>query len=65
MSDHNDKKGPPPAPANARLLHTGEIINDGDLHWQPAVERWVAVTPQGEETVGPDQEGRYCRKIDE
>jgi hypothetical protein len=40
----------------------GEIIEDGDLHWQPALKHWVAVTPQGEEKVESAQYGLYCRK---
>jgi hypothetical protein len=54
----------PEAPAGARILEVGEIINDGDLHWQPAVKKWVAVTPQGEEKVEPEQYGFYYRKSD-
>ena len=51
-----------PPPAGARVLEEGEIINDGDLHWNAAVKHWVAVTPQGEERVAPGQRGLYCRK---
>jgi len=40
----------------------GEIIEDGDLHWNPKMKHWVAVTPQGEEKVEPGQHGFYCRK---
>jgi hypothetical protein len=43
-------------------LEEGEIINDGDLHWNAQVKHWVAVTPQGEERVGSGQRGLYCRK---
>lgn len=60
MTYIDEKK--PELPAGARLLKTGEIIEDGDLHWQPAAKHWVAVTPQGEERVEPAQEGLYCRK---
>ena len=49
-------------PAGARLLEEGEIINDGDLHWNATVKHWVAVTPQGEERVAPGQRGLYCRR---
>lgn len=56
-----DVKRPEP-PKGARLLNVGDVIEDGDLHWQPAVGRWVAVTPQGEERVGPDEQGFYCRR---
>jgi len=42
-------------------LEVGEIINDGDLHWNPTVKHWVAVT-QGEEKVEIGQRGFYCRK---
>ena len=64
MSDDNGKR-PEAPPAGARLLKAGETINDGDLHWQPAVRKWVAVTPQGDEKVEAGQDGYYCRKIDE
>lgn len=60
MTDADQKK--PELPAGARLLNVGDIIQDGDLHWQPAVKHWVAVTPQGEEKVEPGQYGFYCRK---
>jgi hypothetical protein len=43
-------------------LEEGEIINDGDLHWNAEVKHWVAVTPQGEERVTAGQRGLYCRK---
>jgi hypothetical protein len=43
-------------------LEEGEIINDGDLHWNAGVKHWVAVTPQGEERVARGQRGFYCRK---
>jgi len=52
----------PKLPHGARLLEVGEIINDGDLHWNPTVQHWVAVTPQGEEKVEAEQHGFYCRK---
>lgn len=51
-----------PLPAGARVLEEGEIINDGDLHWNAEVKHWVAVTPQGEERVTAGQRGLYCRK---
>ena len=50
----------PTPPDGGRILDVGEIIQDGDLHWQPALKHWVAVTPQGEEKV--EQYGLYCRK---
>jgi hypothetical protein len=31
----------PRMPDNARLLEVGEIINDGDLHWNATVKHWV------------------------
>jgi hypothetical protein len=52
----------PKPPGGARMLEVGEVIQDGDLHWQPALKHWVAVTPQGEEKVEPTQYGLYCRK---
>jgi hypothetical protein len=52
----------PKLPEGARLLEVGEVIQDGDLHWNPTVKHWVAVTPQGEEKVEPGQHGFYCRK---
>jgi hypothetical protein len=52
----------PKVPEGARLLAVGEIIQDGDLHWNPTVKHWVAVTPQGEEKVESGQHGFYCRK---
>lgn len=52
----------PTTPDDARLLEVGEIIQDGDLHWNPTMKHWVAVTPQGEEKVEPGQHGFYCRK---
>ena len=52
----------PKLPEGGRVLDVGEIIQDGDLHWNSTVKHWVAVTPQGEETVAPEQEGFYCRK---
>jgi hypothetical protein len=54
----------PTPPDNARLLVVGEIIQDGDLHWNKTVKHWVAVTPQGEEKVEPGQEGFFYRKND-
>ncbi|PYI91021.1 MAG: hypothetical protein DMF03_04025 [Verrucomicrobia bacterium] len=60
MSYTEEKK--PDLPAGARLLNVGETIEDGDLHWQPTVKHWVAVTPQGEEKVEAGQHGFYCRK---
>jgi hypothetical protein len=54
----------PKLPDDARLLEVGEIINDGDLHWNAMVKHWVAVTPQGEERVARGQHGLYCRKND-
>ena len=55
----------PTPPDDARLLEIGEIIQDGDLHWNLTVKHWVAVTPQGEERVEPNQHGFYCRKNDD
>jgi hypothetical protein len=52
----------PTPPDGARKLEVGEIIQDGDLHWQPALKHWVAVTPQGEEKVESAHYGLYCRK---
>ena len=52
----------PTAPDNARPLQVGEMIEDGDLHWNAMVKHWVAVTPQGEERVEPGQDGFYYRK---
>jgi hypothetical protein len=52
----------PTPPNSARLLEVGEVIQGGDLHWQPALKHWVAVTPQGEEKV--EQCGFYCRKTE-
>ena len=52
----------PKLPDDAWLLEVGEIINDGDLHWNATVKRRVAVTPQAEERVAPGQHGLYCRK---
>jgi len=52
----------PTTPGDARLLEVGEIIEDGDLHWNPKMKHWVAVTPQGEEKVEPGQHGFYCCK---
>jgi hypothetical protein len=56
-----DQKKPAP-PKDARRLEVGEIIEDGDLHWNVTVKRWVAVAPQGEERVEPGQDGFYYRK---
>ena len=55
----------PKPPQGARVLEAGEIIQDGDLHWNEAVKRWVVITPQGEERVEAGQHGYYCRKSDE
>ncbi len=52
----------PTPPDDARLLEVGEIIQDGDLHWNTTMKHWVAVTPQGEEKVEPGQHGFYWRK---
>jgi hypothetical protein len=52
----------PRPPDGARVLKVGEMIQDGDLHWQPTLKHWVAVTPQGEEKVEAAQYGLYCRK---
>jgi len=52
----------PAAPDGARLLGVGEVIRDGDLHWQPAPKHWVAVSPQGEEKVEAAHYGLYCPK---
>ena len=52
----------PKLPKGARLLQVGEMINDGDLHWNAIVKHWVAVTPQGEEKVEAEQYGFYGRK---
>jgi hypothetical protein len=52
----------PDAPDKARPLKVGEMIEDGDLHWNRTVKHWVAVTPQGEERVEPGQDGFYYRK---
>ena len=60
MSEADETR--PTPPDDSRLLEVGEIIQDGDLHWNATVEHWVAVTPQGEERVGRDQHGFYCRK---
>jgi len=59
MSDTGEIK---PTPDDSRLLEVGEIIQDGDLHWNATVKHWVAVTPQGEERVGRDQHGFYSRE---
>jgi hypothetical protein len=60
MSEATEAK--PKLPPGARLLKVGEIINDGDLHWNATVKHWVAVTPQGEEKVEAGQDGFYSRK---
>ena len=60
MSATDEKK--PAPPHDARLLEVGEMIQDGDLHWNATVKHWVAVTPQGEERVEPGQNGFYYRK---
>jgi hypothetical protein len=60
MSETDEKK--PTLPKDSRLLEVGEVIQDGDLHWNATVKHWVAVTPQGEEQVGPGEHGFYCRK---
>lgn len=52
----------PKLPDGARVLEVGQVIQDGDLHWNTTVKHWVAVTPQGEEKVGPEQAGFYARK---
>jgi hypothetical protein len=53
-------EGKPTPPEGACLLDVGEIIQDGDLHWQPALKRWVAGTPQSGEKV--DLYGFYRSK---
>jgi hypothetical protein len=63
MSHAVDAK--PTPPEGAEVLEVGEIIQDGDLHWNPTVKHWVAVTPQGEERVEAAQYGSYCRKNDD
>jgi len=60
MNATNETK--PAPPDDARPLEVGEVIQDGDLHWNTTVKHWVAVTPQGEERVEPGQEGFYYRK---
>ena len=52
----------PNPPDGASILEVGQIIQDGDLHWNTTVKHWVAVTPQGEEKVEAGQYGFYCRK---
>ncbi len=52
----------PTPPDGARILEVGEVIQDGDLHWQPALKHWVAVTAQGQEKVEPAHYGLYSRK---
>ena len=56
---HETKPAPPD---DAQRLEVGAVIQDGDLHWNATVKHWVAVTPQGEERVEPDQDGFYFRK---
>jgi len=53
MSEAEQTIAPPPA--GARVLEEGEMINDGDLHWNAEVKHW-------EEKVAPGQRGFYCRK---
>ena len=60
MSNEHENK--PEVPSGARVLEVGETINDGDLHWQPSVSKWMSVTPQGDEKVEASQHGFYCRK---
>lgn len=60
MNETDETK--PPPPDGARRLEVGESIQDGDLHWNPTVGHWVAVTPQGDERVQPGQDGCYYRK---
>jgi hypothetical protein len=52
----------PAPPKDARRLEVGEVIQDGDLHWNTKVNHWVAVTPQGEERVETGQDGFYYRR---
>ena len=52
----------PSPPKDARPLEIGDVIQDGDLHWNATVKHWVAVTPQGEERVQPGQDGFYYRR---
>ena len=52
----------PKLPDGARALEVGEVIQDGDLHWNSTVKHWVAVTPQGEEKVEAEHHGFYARK---
>jgi hypothetical protein len=60
MSARDETK--PTPPKEARRLEVGEVIQDGDLHWNATVKHWVAVTPQGEERVEPGQDAFYYRK---
>jgi hypothetical protein len=60
MSVRDDAK--PAPPDDARPLEEGEVIHDGDLHWNAVVKHWVAVTPQGDERVEPGKGGLYYRK---
>lgn len=60
MSTSNETR--PAPPKDAQRLEAGEIIEDGDLHWNTTVKRWVAVTPQGEERVDPAHVGFYYRR---
>jgi len=52
----------PKVPKGAVILEVGQIIQDGDLHWNPTVKHWLAVSPQGEEKVEPEQHGFYARR---
>ncbi|MBA2435533.1 MAG: hypothetical protein H0V54_10735 [Chthoniobacterales bacterium] len=54
--------GPTAPPDNAKRLAVGDTIEDGNLHGNATVKRWVAVTPQGEERVEPGQGRFYYRK---
>lgn len=62
MNETTERK--PDLPKGARALNVGDPIQDGDLHWNPSVKHWVAVTPQGDEKVEPGQDGFYCRTAD-
>ena len=42
MSETGETK--PTPPDDSRLLEVGEIIQDGDLHFNATVKHWVAVT---------------------
>jgi hypothetical protein len=51
----------PTPPHGARLLNVGEVIQDGDLHWQPALKQLgCSDATRSEEKV--EQYGFYCRK---